>query len=270
VLAQVTGLVRQATELIGHIDGVIMPELALTSDQHRAVSSAVLRENAFLVCGVTSSSLREGAPGSNYLAFDVPISLERRVSLVQYKHHRWKLDAAQIRQYGLGTELDPRLEWWEHVAIERRSLAFVSMRPWLTVSALICEDLARQDPVAELVRAVGPNLVVALLMDAPQLASRWPARYATVLADDPGSSILTVTSLGMASLSRPLHVATRPRVVALWKDAYSGTPIEIELPVGKSAAILNITVRDLEEFTADGRSDDGATGYPVLSGIHFV
>jgi len=267
--AKVMDLVQQATEQVGHIDGVIMPELAVTSSQHRTVSSAVLNQNAFLICGVTNSSLREGDPGSNYLAFDVPIQ-ERRVSLIQHKHHRWKLDGAQIRQYGLGTELDPRTEWWEHVAIEPRSLAFVSMRPWLTVSALICEDLARQDPAAELVRAVGPNLVIALLMDAPQLASRWPARYATVLADDPGSSVLTVTSLGMAGLSRPLHVTSRSRVVALWKDAYSGVPVEIDLPVGKSAAVLNITVQDLEEFTADGRSDDGATGYPVLSGVHFI
>ncbi|HUB81232.1 MAG TPA: hypothetical protein VMB03_20660 [Bryobacteraceae bacterium] len=269
-LGKVADLLQSATELVGHVDGVIMPELALTSDQHRSVSTSVLQKNAFLVCGVTDSSLSHDAPGSNYLAFDVPIGADRRVSLVQHKHHRWKLDAGQIRQYGLGTELDPRMAWWEHVAVKPRSLAFVSMRPWLTVSALICEDLARQDPVAELVRSVGPNLLIALLMDAPQLASRWPARYATVLADDPGSSVLTVTSLGMASLSRPFNATPRPRVVALWKDAYTGVPVEIELPTGKSAAVLNITVQDLEEFTADGRSDDGATGYPVLSGIHFV
>jgi hypothetical protein len=31
--------------------------------------------------------------------------------------------------------------------------------------ALICEDLARPDPVAEIVRTVGPNLVIALLME---------------------------------------------------------------------------------------------------------
>jgi hypothetical protein len=74
----------------------------------------------------------------------------------------------------------------------------------------------------------------------------------------------------MAELSRPFNVTPRPRVVALWRDAYSGVPVEIELPAGKSAAILNITVQDLEEFTADGRSDDGATGYPVLAGVHFV
>lgn len=69
---------------------------------------------------------------------------------------------------------------------------------------LVCEDLARQDPAADLIRAVGPNLLIALLMDGPQLSGRWPARYASVLAEDPGTSVLTLTSLGMAERSRPI------------------------------------------------------------------
>jgi hypothetical protein len=269
VLKRVTGLFRKAVEVVGRIDGVILPELALTEIQHGKLSRAVLQEGAFLISGVGKSSTRLKFPGSNSLVFDVPIE-SKRVSLRQYKHHRWKLDENQIRQYGLGTELDPRTAWWEHVALEPRTLAFVSMRPWLTISALICEDLARQDPVAELVRAVGPNLVIALLMDAPQLVSRWPARYATVLADDPGSSVLTLTSLGMADLSKPFNIQSRPRVIALWKDAVTGIPVEIELPNDRTAAVLNLTVKQLEEYTADGRSDGGATGYPTLSGVHFV
>jgi hypothetical protein len=58
------------------------------------------------------------------------------------------------------------------------------------------EDLARPDPVGDLVRSVGPNLVIALLMDGPQLRARWSGRYAMSLADDPGSFVLSVTSLG--------------------------------------------------------------------------
>jgi hypothetical protein len=65
-------------------------------------------------------------------------------------------------------------------------------------SVLICADLARQDPAADLIRAVGPNLLIALLMDGPQLSHRWPARYAAVPAEDPGTSVQTLTSLGMA------------------------------------------------------------------------
>jgi hypothetical protein len=59
-------------------------------------------------------------------------------------------------------------------------------------------------------------------------------------------------------------------VIALWKDAHFGVPVEIELPNHATASVLNLTVKQIEEHTADGRSDEGATGYPILSGIHFV
>lgn len=252
----------RAEEVTGSVDGVLFPELSLSARQYQAASREVRRRDAFLIAGV-------GEPGRNYLRFEVPLVFRNvQSSLEQSKHHRWRLDKSQIIQYGLGGTLDPEIFWWELMALESRRLHFVAMRPWLTVTALICEDLARQDPAAELVRAVGPNLVLALLLDAPQLASRWPARYATVLADDPGSSVLTVTSLGMAQLSRPPNVATRPRVIALWKDAKSGAPVEIELPSGAAGVVLSLAVQYLEEWTADGRSDQGTTGYPILAGVH--
>ena len=137
------------------------------------------------------------------------------------------------------------------------------------MSVLICEDLARQDPIGEILRAVGPNLVIALLMDGPQLAARWSARYATVLADDPGCSVLTLTSIGMAQLSRP---AGKPpsRVVALWKDAITAEPIEVSLPDGADALVLTLSAEYHEEWSADGRSDNESTGYAVLAGVHPI
>ena len=164
--------------------------------------------------------------------------------------------------------LYPEKTWWEHINIEDRQLLFLALENWLVMSVLICEDLARPDPVGDVVRAVGPNLVVALLMDGPQLKERWGARYATALADDPGCSVLTVTSAGMAGLSRPAQQSSRSRVIALWKDATSGSPIEIELPIGHDAVVLSLTVRYITEWTADGRSDDENAGYPLLSGIY--
>jgi hypothetical protein len=125
----------------------------------------------------------------------------------------------------------------------------------------------------DVVRAVGPNLVIALLMDGPQLRGRWPGRYAMSLADDPGSSVLSVTSIGMSDLSRPQDLSTgamRNRVIALWKDAKSLSPVEIELPQGSDGIVLSISERYLEEWTADGRSDRKASGYPALTGIHPI
>jgi hypothetical protein len=162
------------------------------------------------------------------------------------------------------------MTWWEDCHVDDRSLAFVAYAPWLTLCALVCEDLARPDPVGEIVRAVGPNLVVALLMDAPQLDFRWPGRYATVLADDPGCSVLTVSSLGMVDLSRPPAGIPRSRAVALWKDAKDKKAHPLELPEEGEALILNLAGDYFEEFSADGRRDDGATAYPVLAGVHIV
>jgi hypothetical protein len=270
VTRRLSSLLKKGKALVGNIDGVVLPELALTEAEFERASSAILPHGTFLISGVSSPSLKPGSPGKNSLRLDLPIAPGIRSRVRQEKHHRWKLDKSQISQYGLGNSLDPQVSWWEHIRMEARSLAFIAMRPWLTIAALVCEDLARQDPMADLVRSVGPNLVLALLMDAPQTVARWPARYATVLADDPGSSVLTVTSIGMAKLSRPTNCELKPRVVALWKDARSRTPIEIEMPEGTSAVVLNLTEERINEFTADGRDDDAASGYPVLSGVHFI
>jgi hypothetical protein len=124
---------------------------------------------------------------------------------------------------------------------------------------MICEDLARVDPCQELLRAVGPNLVVALLMDAPQLATRWPARYATVLSDDPGSSVLTLTSralmtrqhlLGLRKSKRP-----KDRIVALWRDDHYGIARPLECPHDCHGVWLKLWSSRVVDISLDGRSD---------------
>jgi len=73
----------------------------------------------------------------------------------------------------------------------------------------------------------------------------------------------------MAQLSRP---AGRPpsRVVALWKDAITAEPIEISLPESADAIVLTLSAEYHEEWSADGRSDNEATGYAVLAGVHPI
>ncbi|RMH16819.1 MAG: hypothetical protein D6696_17345, partial [Acidobacteria bacterium] len=209
-----------------------------------------------------------GGAGENFVAFELP-GIEE--PLRQHKHHRWRLDRSQIETYGLGGHLSAEKLWWEHVRLGERSLNFVSLSPWLSLCVLVCEDLAQQEPVARMVRAVGPNLVIAVLMDGPQLLTRWPARYATVLADDPGSSVLTLTSLGMCRRSVPPG-RSPSRVIALWKDAspHSRGAQEIAIGQGADGVVLNLLVELEEEWTADGRSDCGVAGRPVLVGAYDV
>ena len=268
LFSQLKALLENARKTVSKIDGVVFPELALTVGQYENISNALMAEGVFLICGVREGPRPDGKASQNYLRFDIPFS--PRMSHRQDKHHRWRLDRRQIVQYGLGSCLDVASNFWEHISIGNRELYFVVLDDWLTVCPLICEDLARQDPIAEIVRAVGPNLVIALLMDGPQLPSRWPARYATVLADDPGSSVLTLTSVGMAELSRPPSINTSSRAVALWKDAKTGEAISIELPQNKEGVVLSLSRVYVKEFTADGRDDGGMTGYPRLTGVHYV
>jgi hypothetical protein len=119
---------------------------------------------------------------------------------------------------------------------------------------LVCEDLARQEPASRLVRAVGPNLVIALLMDSQQLDHRWPARYASVLAEDPGSSVLSLTSLGMIKLHSENKNHDSPVAIGLWRDSWQPTrPKEIRLEAGAKAVVLRISQKQRNEYSTDGR-----------------
>jgi len=121
----------------------------------------------------------------------------------------------------------------------------------LTLVSLVCEDLAQNDEIAGLVRSVGPTVVMAALLDGPQLTSRWAARYASVLADDPGSAVLTLTSFGMVQRSRP-HVHEASRVIALWKDPARGIR-EIPLETGAQGVLLTVCMDRATRRSADGR-----------------
>jgi hypothetical protein len=262
LVALVGSLHAEAKRKLGRIDGIVLPELSITDEQFRGLRNRLPAE-CFLVAGVGRGAT-DGQRGTNQVRLSFP-SLE---DVVQRKHHPWKLDE-EVIQYGLGGVLTPYREWWEYVDCTDRHLSFISMSEDLVMCALVCEDLARPDPVANIVRAVCPNLVIALLMDGPQTKERWAARYATVLADDPGCSVLSLTSLGMAQLSRPQTGPNRSRVVALWKDRFKGAT-EIELPQGSDAIAISLSTRYDEEFTADGRGDGGTAAYPTLSGVHPI
>jgi hypothetical protein len=254
-----------AEETVGPVDLVVFPESSLAPAEFDAVRDALLARpgDPILLGGVCESARGDGYSSNR---------LELRSSalrLQQAKHHRWKLDQHQVVQYGLAGTLNPAMNWWEDSRLTSRQVHFVGVSSQLTLCCLICEDLARQEPVAEIVRSVGPSLVIALLMDAPQVLARWPARYASVLADDPGSSVLTVTSFGMASLSRPHDGRAPSRSVALWKDALGGSR-EIELPPGADAVVLSLFFERRREWTADGRDDGGVASFPRLGGVHAV
>jgi hypothetical protein len=268
IVAEVKALLGRARSEVGPIGGVVLPEAALTREQFEALEGLLLGEGIFLISGVRSPATAT-LPGKNYAGFTFPFVSGLPIQVRQSKHHRWRLDRRQIRQYGL-SQLHPDLFWWEDIKIPPRELQFVVLGEWGTICVLICEDLARQEPVSEMLRAVGPNLVVALLQDGPQLSMRWPARYATVLSDDPGCSVLSVTSLGMAQLSRAEDGSSGSRVIALWKDDKDGRSVPVTLSAGAEAVVLTLARERKPEWTADGRPGPDRAYYPTLMGYHCV
>ncbi|MGE5274118.1 MAG: hypothetical protein ACM3QU_10245 [Verrucomicrobiota bacterium] len=243
-------LLADATGSADVVDAVVLPEAALSPDAVDEVEQVLAAHDvSFLIAGVACRPSADG-PGRNYLHFGIRGD-GGWAHYEQDKHHRWALDERQIRQYHLTRSLDVKKLWWEAIDIRERTLHVIEMGGGMTTTPLVCEDLARLDEVADLVRRIGPSLVVAVLLDGPQLATRWPCRYASVIADDPGSAVLTLTSIGMAERSLP---PGRPpsRVVAHWNNPEEGAT-EIELAPGAAGVLISMTVEGSTLWTADGR-----------------
>jgi hypothetical protein len=252
----VRGALQQAVRDGGHVEAVVLPESAVLPEELQQLEDLVAEYGvSFLVSGVRERVEKPGKAGRNYAHFGARLGSDWFRGQ-QDKHHRWLLDPNQIRQYQLGGALDAQRRWWEAIGIPPRGMNILDVGGGSTPATLICEDLARLDDVSELVRAIGPTLVVAILLDGPQLRSRWSARYASVLADDPGSSVLTLTSLGMARRCRPPGYRGS-RVVASWKDTVGGLR-EIELARGADAILLSTSEVTRTMWTADVRNHTSA------------
>ena len=260
----VSDLATTATSVHGanSIDAIIFPELALNHELFIGLRDRLksrLPSLEILIAGLSDDgNERKG----NFVATTMlPRGPDQDISYsaVREKHHRWKLDRHQLESYGLLGALNPKAEWWESLDLLSRRVDFACFRDQSVLAAMICEDLARVDPCHELLRAVGPNLIVALLMDAPQFTFRWPARYATVLAEDPGSAVLTLTSRGLMTRQHLIGSGKskkdEDRVVALWRDDFHGQPIQIACPNNSHGVWLKLWNSPTTDVTLDGRED---------------
>jgi len=262
------GLIDRTRAVGRPANAVILPELALADPIAREAARLLGQQYSDLELFIAGVATDESLP-RNRLYGCVFQNGSVLTEWTQSKHHRWRLDSSQIGRYQLGNALDPGAFWWEGINIGERECVFHAFRPRVCLAALICEDLARLDPVQPVIRAVGPNILIALLMDGPQISERWPGRYATVLADDPGSAVLTLTSLGlMRRQSGPGEQEYRQ--VALWKEPDPGllvdqklvdrqrrckNPRPLWLATGSHALLLTLDFAAQKTYTLDGRPD---------------
>jgi hypothetical protein len=271
---------RAAREEVGNVDIVMMPESAVEEGEISDLETLLDRQGvASLRTGVRGRSPGSGQRPGNWVHIGVNPRLDPSgplgaggpqdwFHLRQNKHHRWSLDESQILQYHLGSVLHPHIRWYESIDTPRPSVQFMETGAGTLTANIVCEDLTQNDEVEEIIRSVGPTFMTAFLLDGPQLASRWGARYAGVLADDPGAAVLTLTSYGMALRSRPgrLNPST---VIALWKDSTGGAR-EIPLEPGAHAVLLTVCGDVATRRSADGRrpADTGASIFDVA--VHQI
>jgi hypothetical protein len=250
-----------AREEAGSVDAVVLPESAVHERELDELETVLDAHGVgYLQTGVREPMPEPGRFPNNWLHIGVNATLEKGgplpsegqpwFHLRQNKHHRWSLDESQVGQYHLDGVLHPHIRWWEATDAPRKAIEFVECAD-LVLVALVCEDLAQNDDVAQLIRSVGPSLVLVALLDGPQLSSRWSARYASVLADDPGSAVLTLTSFGMVERSRPPG-RDASRVIALWKDPTGGVR-EIPLEPGAHGVLLTVSMDRATRYSADRR-----------------
>lgn len=275
LLSFVNHVIEGAQAQSKKVHGLVFPELALDRDSFDAIRTRIrelLPEAEILIAGV---SVNEHGRKGNFVATatfpgeGADRSVESRQT-IREKHHRWKLDKTQLRDYGLLGTLSPELSWWENISLQARQVNFTVMRKDSVFAAMICEDLARVDPCQQVIRAIGPNLVVALLMDAPQIEARWPARYATVLAEDPGCAALTMTSRGLMTLQHRLGTYRSngdDRVIGLWRDDGATKPVSLKCPYDSQAVLLTIVEEASEDIALDGRVDMGAKAWRYVGHV---
>jgi hypothetical protein len=268
----VSRVIVAAREEVDSVDVVGLPESAVDESEIDDLEALLDRHGVTsLMTGVRQHSPQPGVLPRNWVLTGFNSRLEKGASpprstgeqwfhIRQDKHHRWSLDEGQIYQYHLGGALHPHIRWWEAMDVPRQAVRFIGLGDDITLVSLVCEDLAQIDNVAEVIRSVGPTVVFTPLLDGPQLSSRWAARYASVLADDPGSAVLTLTSYGMVQRCRPRGRDSLP-VIALWKDPVRGIR-EIPLEPGAQGVLLTVCGDLATRRTADGRWPvDNATEY---------
>jgi hypothetical protein len=283
---RINGLVRQIMQLDrerGNVHMIVFPEMALSLEDYdylleylkKKFENHELDRMPLVLCGVRR---RDGNAEDNMVRL-AAYFVGKWYDLSQTKHHRWKLNRSQLRQYELSSKFSTERNWFENIQIRQRRLSFFVPNGWLALCPLICEDLAQLEPVSEIIRGVGPTLLIALLMDGPQLKERWPARYASVFADDPGTAVLTMTSWGMLSKSRRVDETesrsqahdsgkTNYSSIGLWKDQVKGWS-NVDVGNSKSTSLLTISASFREEVTADGRTDYGSASVFKLDNILY-
>lgn len=263
LIKNVCEIVKKANQNTDKINAIVFPEFSLTEELFSKICEkvkAIAPELEFIIAGTSDNC--EGAKANFVLTAIWGETGEDFLMTSRRKHHRWRLDRGQLKNYRLDKIFHgDKVKWWEEHEIGQRELHFFKFRKSSVFTSMICEDLARNDPCHEILRSIGPNLMFALLMDSAQIPERWSSRYATSLTDDPGISSLTFTSKALVKRMNDYieekgdSVGKLSDSIALWSDE-EGNRIEIDIEEGSFAVLLTLESDITHDQTIDNRSKD--------------
>jgi hypothetical protein len=178
---------------VGSVDVVVLPESAV--DEHEIDDLERVLDGHGAVTVVAGVRERPPGPGrfpGNWLHIGMNPRLEKGGAapsgdaapwfhIRQNKHHRWSLDEGQVDQYHLGGVLHPHIRWWEAMDVPRQAIQFIEVAE-LTLASLVCEDLAQNDDVAELIRTSVPPFFLPCSSTDRSSPPATPASWPTILA----------------------------------------------------------------------------------------
>jgi hypothetical protein len=139
---------------MGTVHGLVLPESAFTEDIVGRVAAGTAKRCSgpeIFVSGVIAKPPKRRSIEPPFCRNEAFVArFDRRGPFDSYrqpKHHRWRLDGTQIKNYRLGHTLDASKNWWEAIDLADRQMVFGLDAREGVIAALICEDLARYDPV---------------------------------------------------------------------------------------------------------------------------
>lgn len=124
----------------------------------------------------------------------------------QHKVHHYEMQRFEQVRYGLDRIFPGAAGVREDITTTPRHITVCdSPAAGLRVIILICEDLAQEDPVRHIIRAMRANLVFNPVMAGALLKQRNFAKTATDLASDPGTTTIVANSGALPTAEWALH-----------------------------------------------------------------
>jgi len=197
-------------------DVIVIPELvssiALRERVGEELRSHAAHTPLLVVCG--SEAVRSDSPTKRTNRAFV-LGPSGRELWTQDKHHPYSISAEQIAQWGLQRQLG-KVKRNEVGTSTRKKVVIRDIPGSGRFCVVVCEDLARSEPVQNAIRDFGVDMGVVVVMNGLFSESGWRLRHAVNLAEEPGSRIAIGNSCAILARMEPRPTSPDLRSLAYY------------------------------------------------------